>query len=195
LASVPYGIVLVRVRVRKCCIIPPIFPRCPETQSASMFIQTNAPQVAPRVEPEFPLSLWIRVRRDMLARMVTVSGYRGPGALKPLRRYTTRAKPNLLSFNLEVGNLEPQDTQGWSRAHPARPARTVSSSSRQAPFELLKGAYLALVISQRRRTGSRGPSSSNPGCVHVRPPVRDDDGAFDPPLAPPPPPPPPPPER
>ena len=29
------------------------------------------------------------------------------------------------SFNLELGNLEPQDAQGWSRAHPARPARTV----------------------------------------------------------------------
>ena len=43
------------------------------------------PSDGPRVEPEFPLSLWIRVRRGMLARMVTVSGHRGPGALKPLR--------------------------------------------------------------------------------------------------------------
>ena len=31
------------------------------------------------------MSLWIRVRRDMLARKVTVSDNRGPGALKPLR--------------------------------------------------------------------------------------------------------------
>jgi len=58
-----------------------------------MFIQTLAPQAAPRVEPEFPLSLWIRVRRDMLARMVTASGHRNPGALKPLRRCMTRANP------------------------------------------------------------------------------------------------------
>ena len=62
----------------------PIIPRCPETQSASTFIHTPAPQAAPRVEPEFPLSLWIRVSRGMLGRMVTVSGHRGPGALKPL---------------------------------------------------------------------------------------------------------------
>ena len=58
-----------------------------------MFIRTLAPQAAPRVEPEFPLSLWFRVCRGMLARMVTVSGHRGPGALKPLRRCTTRANP------------------------------------------------------------------------------------------------------
>ena len=32
------------------------------------------------------------------------------------------------------------DAQGWSRAHPARPARTASSSSHQAPFERLKPA-------------------------------------------------------
>ena len=31
---------------------------------------------------------------------------------KPLRRCTTRAKPNLRSFNFKVGNLEPQDAQG-----------------------------------------------------------------------------------
>ena len=31
---------------------------------------------------------------------------------KPLRRCTTRAKPNLWSCNLELGNLEPQDAQG-----------------------------------------------------------------------------------
>ena len=49
------------------------------------FIQTLAPQAALCVEPEFPLPLWIRVRRDMLARVVTVSGHRSPGALKPLR--------------------------------------------------------------------------------------------------------------
>ena len=36
-------------------------------------------------------------------------------------RCTTRAKPSLRSFNLEVGDLETQDAQGWSRAHPARP--------------------------------------------------------------------------
>jgi len=85
---------------RTCCILPPVIPRCPETQSAFMFIHTFAPQAAPRVGPEFPLPLWIRVHRDMLARMVTVSGHRGPGALKPLRRCTTRAKPNPRSFGL-----------------------------------------------------------------------------------------------
>ena len=58
---------------RTCCIISPVIPRCPATQSASEFIHTLAPQAAPRVEPEFPLSLWISVRRDMLARMVTVT--------------------------------------------------------------------------------------------------------------------------
>ena len=47
-----------------------------------LIIQTLAPQAAPRVEPEFPLFLWIRVLRSILARMVTVSGHRGPGALK-----------------------------------------------------------------------------------------------------------------
>jgi len=125
---------------RTCCIIPPVNPRCPEAQSASKSIHTLAPLAAPRVEPEFPLSLRIRVRRDMLARMVTVSGHQGPGALKPLRRCTTRAKPSLRSFNLKIGNLEPQDAQVWSRARPTRPARTVSSSSRQAPYERLKPA-------------------------------------------------------
>ena len=78
---------------RTCCIIPPIIPRCPETQSAFLFIHTLAPQAPPRVEPAFPLFLWIRVRRGMLTRMVTVSGHRGPGALKPLHRCTTRANP------------------------------------------------------------------------------------------------------
>jgi len=67
-----------RGKSRACCIIPPVIPRCPETQSASMFIHTPAPQAAPRVEPQFPFSLWVRVRRDMLARVVTVSGHRGP---------------------------------------------------------------------------------------------------------------------
>jgi len=57
---------------------------------------------------------------------------------KGRRRCTTRAKPSLRSFNLEAGNLEPQDAQGWSRARPARPTRTVSSSSRQALFERSK---------------------------------------------------------
>jgi len=76
---------------RACCIIPPVIPRCPETQSASKFIHTLAPQAAPRVGHEFPLALWIRVRRDMLARMVTVSGHRGPGALKPLRPSSCQA--------------------------------------------------------------------------------------------------------
>ena len=60
------------------------------------FIQTPAPQAAPRVEPEFPLSLWIRVRRGMLARMVTVSGHRGPGSLKPLRPSSCKAPFKLL---------------------------------------------------------------------------------------------------
>jgi len=63
---------------------------------------------------------------------------------KPLRRCTTRAKQNLWSFNLELGNLEPQDAQGWSRAHPARPTRTASSLPRQAPFERLKPAVGAV---------------------------------------------------
>ena len=38
---------------------------------------------------------------------------------------------------------------------------------------------LPIAIFQWRRMGSRGPSSSTPGCVHVRPPVRDDDGTLD----------------
>jgi len=51
-------------------------------------------------------------------------------------RCTTRAKPNLRRFNLEVGSLlEPQDAQGWFRENPVRPTRTVSSSSRQALLE------------------------------------------------------------
>jgi len=56
----------------------------------------------------------------------------------------------------------------------------------------VKVFILPIVIFQLRRTGSRGPSSSTPGCVHVRPPVRNDDDTFDPHPAPPPPPPPPP---
>ena len=55
------------------------------------FIHTLSPQAAPRVEPKFPLSLWIRVRRGMLARVVTLSGHRGPGALKPLRPLSRQA--------------------------------------------------------------------------------------------------------
>ena len=43
------------------------------------FIHTLVPQAAPRIEPEFPLSLWIRVHRGMLVRVVTFSGHRGPG--------------------------------------------------------------------------------------------------------------------
>jgi len=39
---------------------------------------------------------------------------------------------------------------------------------------------LPIAVFQWRRAGSRGPSLSTPGCVHVRPPVRDDDGTFDP---------------
>jgi len=38
---------------------------------------------------------------------------------------------------------------------------------------------LSIVFFQWRRTGSRGPSSSTPGCVHVRPPVCDDDDTLD----------------
>ena len=53
-------------------------------------------------------------------------------------RCTTRAKPNFRSFYLEVGNLEPQDAQVLSRAHPVRPTRTFFSSSRQALFERSK---------------------------------------------------------
>ena len=59
----------------------------------------------------------------------------------------------------------------------------------------VKVLVLSIAIFQWRWTGSRGPSSSTLGCVHVRPPVRDDDGTLDPPPAPPPPPPPPPPAR
>ena len=44
----------------------------------------------------------------------------------------------------------------------------------------MKVFILSIVIFQRRRAGSRGPSSSTPGCVHVRPPVRVDDGTMDP---------------
>ena len=55
------------------------------------FIHTLASQAAPRVGPKFPLFLWIRVRRDMLARVVAVSGHRGPGALKPLRPSSRQA--------------------------------------------------------------------------------------------------------
>ena len=40
---------------------------------------------------------------------------------------TTRAKPHLRSFNLQVGNIEHQDAQVWSRAHLLRSTRTVSS--------------------------------------------------------------------
>ena len=39
-------------------------------------------------------------------------------------RCTTKAKPHLQSFNLKVGNLEHQDAQVLSRAHPLRPTRT-----------------------------------------------------------------------
>ena len=55
------------------------------------FIHTLAPQAAPRVEPEFHLFLWISVRRDMPARLLTISGHRGPGALEPLRPSSRQA--------------------------------------------------------------------------------------------------------
>ena len=42
----------------------------------SLVVHALAPQAAPRDEA----GLWIRVRRKMLARMVAVSGHRGPGA-------------------------------------------------------------------------------------------------------------------
>jgi len=98
-----------------------------------MFIHTLAPQAAPRVKPEFPLSLWIRVRREMLARMVR-QRLSGPGCYQAAAPLHHKSEPNLRSFSLEVGNLEPQDEQGCFRVHPARPARTVSLSSRQATF-------------------------------------------------------------
>ena len=47
-------------------------------------------------------------------------------------RCMTRTKPNLRSFYLEVGNLDPQNAQGWSR-----PTRTFLSSC-QALFERAK---------------------------------------------------------
>jgi len=48
----------------------------------SLVVHTlDCPIGAPRVESKFPLSLRIRVRREKLARMVTISGHRGPGSL------------------------------------------------------------------------------------------------------------------
>jgi len=47
----------------------------------------------------------------------------------------------------------------------------------------VQGFIFSIAIFQRR-TGSRGPSSSTPGCVHVRPPVCGDDDTFDPPFRP-----------
>jgi len=49
-----------------------------------------------------------------------------------------------------------------------------------AQDESVKVFILPIAILQWRRTGSRGPSSSTPGCVHVRPPVRNDDGTWGP---------------
>ena len=69
----------------------PGYPSLPGNAKRSRFIHTLAPQAASRVEPEFSLSLWIRVRRDMLARVVTASGHRGPGDLKPLRPSSRQA--------------------------------------------------------------------------------------------------------
>jgi len=46
----------------------------------------------------------------------------------------------LCSFNLKVGSLEHQDAQVWSRAHPLRPTRTVSSRSREG----FRGIFRAL---------------------------------------------------
>jgi len=46
---------------------------------------------------------------------------------------------------------------------------------------IVKVLILSIVIFQWRRTGSRGPSSSTFGCVHVRPPVRVDDDTPPPP--------------
>jgi len=74
----------------------PVRPRCAGASRAPVLAfpvnaATYAAQAAPRVGSEFPLSLWIRVRRDMLARVVAVSGHRGPGALKPLRQSSRQA--------------------------------------------------------------------------------------------------------
>jgi len=123
---------IVKARAGHVVSFPPIIPRCPETQSAYMFIHTLAPQATPRVEPELPLSLWIRVRHGMLARMVTVSGHRGP-------------------FETCCSCCRPSGSCG-----------------RRVMGEHVKDvAAVSIVIFQWRRTGSRGPSSSNPGCVHA----------------------------
>ena len=44
----------------------------------------------------------------------------------------------------------------------------------------VKVLILPIAIFQLRWAGSRGASSSTPGCVHARPPVRDDDDTLDP---------------
>ena len=47
----------------------------------------------------------------------------------------------LCSFILKVGSLEHQDAQVWSRAHPLRPTRTVSSRSREGFRDILRALW------------------------------------------------------
>jgi len=71
------------------------------------------------------------VHRDMLARMVAVSGYRGPGALKPLRRCTARANPNSCQLTsrflsrppLSGGIFPSSSSSGGGRVHGGPPRR------------------------------------------------------------------------
>ena len=124
-----------------------------------LITQTLTPQAAPRVEPEFPLTLLIRVRRGMLARVVTVSGHRSP-------------------FETCCWCGRPRGSGGRhvKGGHVKDAAQDGSA----------KVFILPIAIIQWRRMGSRGPSSSTSVCVHVRPPVRDDndDDTLDPPPAP-----------
>jgi len=56
-------------------------------------------------------------------------------------RCTARAKHHLRSLKLKVGSLEHQDVQVWSRAHPLRPTRTVSSRSRECFRDFLRALW------------------------------------------------------
>jgi len=81
------------------------------------------------------LATWVQARTVAPGGKKKAPGVRArvfstdPGALP--KRCTTRAKPHPRSLNLKVGNLEYQDAQVWSRAHPLRPTRTVSSHFRE----------------------------------------------------------------
>ena len=77
-----------------------------------MFIHTLAPQADPRVEPEFPF-FPVDPRAPRYAGPDV-----GPQAAAPLHE---KSQPNPRSFNLEVGNLELQDAQGWNVVGAAGP--------------------------------------------------------------------------